>query len=438
MSHVHLQYQPSLPLSRGKLCLWLFLSTEIMFFAGLIGTYIVLRFGAPGDWPTPHTVHLVEVIGAFNTFVLICSSVTIVLSLEAARQNQYGAAKGWFLLTTVLGFLFLGVKMYEYNSKFVHGIYPQAPHSLVYDKPDIYYVQAVRENIKEQVRSLKEQETASAGKGLSEAQQQRLSLLENLLTHHVLWNERRAAKGKDAVAAKNVTDEEYREAAFHDLAFSIYPYSFHADEALVKEWQQHWTKEAQLLRERLEPIAIEQQQLTTQIAALDQQAKGVQERLDALQAEAKKLTPEENEAELKGVQEKIDAATAELAAFTTQTATFDAQKVALEAQVAPLQGRIDILPILAEHAEHGLNESSTVLHLMLPIMIPNGNMWASTYFLLTGFHAIHVAVGLIAFALILFLYRLDRTKAHIIENIGLYWHFVDLVWIFLFPLLYLF
>ena len=65
-------------------------------------------------------------------------------------------------------------------------------------------------------------------------------------------------------------------------------------------------------------------------------------------------------------------------------------------------------------------------------------MWASTYFLLTGFHAI-ARVG-----------RLDRVRhladdaagcrprAGMIENTGLYWHFVDLVWIFLFPLLYLF
>ena len=83
-----LQYQPALPIGRGKLCLWLFLSTEIMFFAGLIGTYIVLRFGAPpGTWPLPHDVHLQEYVGAFNTFVLICSSVTIVLALEAAKQQ---------------------------------------------------------------------------------------------------------------------------------------------------------------------------------------------------------------------------------------------------------------------------------------------------------------------------------------------------------------
>ena len=70
-------------------------------------------------------------------------------------------------------------------------------------------------------------------------------------------------------------------------------------------------------------------------------------------------------------------------------------------------------------------------------MIPSGNMWASTYFLLTGFHAFHVIIGLIAFACILPL-TLNHTRGNIIENIGLYWHFVDLVWIFLFPLLYLF
>ena len=73
--HIKLDYQPALPLPNGKLFLWLFLSTEIMFFAALIGTYIVIRWGAPTDsWPAPEDVHLVEMWGAINTFVLICSS----------------------------------------------------------------------------------------------------------------------------------------------------------------------------------------------------------------------------------------------------------------------------------------------------------------------------------------------------------------------------
>src|SRR5215813_13308241 len=124
-------YQPALPIPNGKTCLWLFLSTEIMFFAGLIGTYIVLRFGAIA-WPTPEDVHLSEPIGAFNTFVLICSSVTIVLALEAGKANKSGLARLFLLVTLILGSVFLGVKMYEYRAKFQHGIYPWKPHSLIY------------------------------------------------------------------------------------------------------------------------------------------------------------------------------------------------------------------------------------------------------------------------------------------------------------------
>ena len=71
------------------------------------------------------------------------------------------------------------------------------------------------------------------------------------------------------------------------------------------------------------------------------------------------------------------------------------------------------------------------------MMIPSGNMWSSTYFLMTGFHAIHVVVGLVIF-IVAFPMKLDARKANYLENAGLYWHFVDLVWIFLFPLLYLF
>src|SRR6201985_1491057 len=96
-AHVTLTYHPALPLTNGKLIIWLFLSTEIMFFAGLIGTYIVLRFGAP-TWPLPREVHRSEPIGAFNTFVLICSSVTVVLCLESARAGKASLAKGWLLL----------------------------------------------------------------------------------------------------------------------------------------------------------------------------------------------------------------------------------------------------------------------------------------------------------------------------------------------------
>jgi cytochrome c oxidase subunit III len=73
-----------------------------------------------------------------------------------------------------------------------------------------------------------------------------------------------------------------------------------------------------------------------------------------------------------------------------------------------------------------------------PHPIPSGNIFASTYFLMTGFHAIHVIVGMILFAIVLAQgAKLNERWTDWVENSGLYWHFVDLVWIFLFPLIYI-
>ena len=70
----------------------------------------------------------------------------------------------------------------------------------------------------------------------------------------------------------------------------------------------------------------------------------------------------------------------------------------------------------------------------------NSGLPASTYFVLTGLHAAHVTAGLIAVGyLIARTYQGGFTKTNhgAVENIGLYWHFVDIVWMFLFPLFYL-
>jgi cytochrome c oxidase subunit III len=174
--HGPLEYQPGLPIPLGKTIVWLFLSTEIMFFAGLIGTYVVLRFGAP-TWPRPHDVHLSEPIGAFNTFVLICSSVTVVLALEAARVNKAGVAKLFTLITFVLGCVFLGVKAYEYSAKFAHGIYPWRPHSQIYEKANLDYGSAARERAKALSSTLAAQETEAKAL-LSEDQAKQVAELE--------------------------------------------------------------------------------------------------------------------------------------------------------------------------------------------------------------------------------------------------------------------
>src|SRR5262245_49100078 len=120
----------ALPLPNGKLAMWLFLVTEIMFFTALIGTYLILRNSIPADpsrvikWPAPHDVHLVEWIGAFNTFVLILSSLTVVLAHYACMKGNFKQVTWYIAATTALGIVFLGVKAVEYKSKFDHDILP--------------------------------------------------------------------------------------------------------------------------------------------------------------------------------------------------------------------------------------------------------------------------------------------------------------------------
>jgi len=373
--HLKLEYHPGMPMSNGKTCMWLFLSTEIMFFAGLIGTYIVLRFGAPA-WPLPHEVHLSEPIGAFNTFVLICSSVSVVLALEAARLNRVGQAKAWIATTLVLGCIFLGVKAYEYKAKFSHGIYPQKPHSLIYEKPDLAYASMVRQTLEAyQVRLARVEEPST-----DELDQ--LAVTGTLLRYF--------ARPAELTAAQSGTQQG--QIALNQLAAAIMP---HGDQKQVQQ---------KLLKQ-------EQQDLEKQRESLGAE-------LSPLRAKQK---------ELKAQGEGDGAAEGQLAELNKKVATLGGEATAVE-------GRLNAISIL-EGAENGLNEKYHWLH--LPMVIPGGNMWASTYFLLTGFHALHVVVGLIVFALYLFI-RLDKERAPHIENIGLYWHFVDLVWIFLFPLLYLF
>ncbi|WP_254506621.1 cytochrome c oxidase subunit 3 [Anatilimnocola floriformis] len=446
--HLKLQYQRSLPIPNGKLCLWLFLSTEIMFFAGLIGAYIVLRFGAPsGSWPLPHDVHLVEWIGAMNTFVLICSSVTIVLAYEASKSNAVSVARGWLFLTLILGSVFLGVKMVEYRSKFAHGIYPAAPRSLLHEKADVYYLQDVRLKLAAQFDTLKSKQSASETDEklpkLTDEETKRLDTLTKLLDY-VKWTETIAAVDPDTLR---------RHVAMERLAMSIYPID-HSHESAEKKHEKivgilkdeyaevEGKKNAVNIHKtdlaKARAVAAEKHvKLEADIKALNEKKANLAKPAGTTSTEAGGTTfvaVQDQPAEAQQIDSQIAAATTELNKAKDEMAKIDADLVPLDAEVKLMDGRLNAQEVLV-NAHGGLNEHEKWLR--LPMMIPSGNMWASTYFLMTGFHAIHVLVGLIAFALIL-PKQLDSRKSHILENVGLYWHFVDLVWIFLFPLLYLF
>jgi heme/copper-type cytochrome/quinol oxidase subunit 3 len=103
-----------------KVGMWVFLCSEVMFFAGLIGSYVVLRFGASDAWGAPGEVLNVPVT-AVNTFILICSSVTMVKAFAAAEAGDQRGIRMFLLATTLLGATFLGVQAFEYTELVRHG-----------------------------------------------------------------------------------------------------------------------------------------------------------------------------------------------------------------------------------------------------------------------------------------------------------------------------
>lgn len=103
--------------------MWTFLITEIMFFGGLFLGYIVYRSLYPQAFAEASTL-LDYRLGAINTAVLICSSLTMVLAVRAAQLGQRRQLIIFLMLTIVLGSSFLVNKGFEYSHKFHEHLVP--------------------------------------------------------------------------------------------------------------------------------------------------------------------------------------------------------------------------------------------------------------------------------------------------------------------------
>jgi cytochrome c oxidase subunit 3 len=108
----------------STLGMWVFLVTEIMFFGGLFMAYLVYRAAQPMAFQEA-SAHLSIGWGAFNTAVLIFSSLTMALAVRAAQTSAPPKTQVmWLGATMFLGLVFLGVKVIEYTEKFTHHTVP--------------------------------------------------------------------------------------------------------------------------------------------------------------------------------------------------------------------------------------------------------------------------------------------------------------------------
>ncbi len=308
-----------LAIPNSKLCMWLFLGTEIMFFTAFIGTYIVLRMGSKG-WPTDTNVTHIKVFwGGLNTFVLILSSYFVVVAHEAMRDSNFARARKFLQMTFALACVFLGIKSYEYYGKWDHDILPG-----------------------------------------------------------------------------RIAENDYQ-----------------AQKKVLMESEAGVNRRLQNLISRLNSLKVEYQK--------PEPADDLTKQRAIIQDAASKL------------KETNNPSLSDYEGFIEMDKQFGDLKQSILAETFSLHDIEGKLEQLQNNAQWGFVFSA--VHPPHPILY--GNIFASCYFIMTGFHALHVVIGMLLFAIALG-QGLNLEKWHdFVENSGLYWHFVDLVWIFLFPLLYI-
>jgi cytochrome c oxidase subunit III len=107
----------------ATLGMWVFLATEILFFGGMFVAYTVYRAIYPAAFGAASR-HLDVVLGAVNTGVLLCSSLTMAMSVHEAQSGNRRMVMLFLTITMLLGLVFLGIKFFEYYQKYEEHLIP--------------------------------------------------------------------------------------------------------------------------------------------------------------------------------------------------------------------------------------------------------------------------------------------------------------------------
>ena len=108
-------------LNHRKMLMWAFLGSDCMFFGALIATYLVYQ-GKSLVGPYPIDVFDIPVTSV-STFVLLMSSMSMVLAYAALTQNKINGFRIWMASTAIMGATFIGFQVYEFSSFSTHHIH---------------------------------------------------------------------------------------------------------------------------------------------------------------------------------------------------------------------------------------------------------------------------------------------------------------------------
>ncbi len=485
--------RPDTGLWNAKVGIWLFLASEVMLFGGLFSGYLFLRLGSLGepDYFWPEGVLSVG-FGFVNTIILILSSVFVVVAWLQLKLRNFKKFQFWMILVVLCAAVFLVNKGFEYAAKFKHYGIKLSDNSIVegHGIDDTIRYEGIKEltidvarfngqfleNVYGDTPKFREVLSVNAeGKpvlgepielDVKEVEKIEDRINEKLREEHLASNEEQKAKDPDFKAIRWLP------------AMGIKQISLIADEEFS----------IQISRKKLRksfPDSVKFRDQTSLKGTISKLTPGLYlEAVDRIDLRATDSDSPESEtlvwkylgqeSLLKDDQSDGEGKEHANTGFNEEdqkakddSNPHDPKKEAEMAKKIFLGARQDVLDEAKEknteadfeetlnHSVLKWKDSEDEVHAShAPILVPwedvklysnftpKWNTFYAIYFTLTGLHGLHVLLG----ALVLLYFAVfgkklfDKDPEHMANRVevgGLFWHFVDLVWIFLFPILYL-
>jgi heme/copper-type cytochrome/quinol oxidase subunit 3 len=448
--------RPDTGLYNAKVGIWLFLASEVMLFGGLFSSYIFLRVGADYPWP----VHELGVtLGFVNTLVLIGSSVTVLLAWASLKLRRIFQFRLYMIITVLCALTFMVIKSIEYKGKFAHYsvtltdgtiLTGHLPHGYEIEFGDVKVlnltvagktsavdadpVSYVLPYVKGEVPKFKTEsgeeitlDASSFAKIKSEARA-------------------KAAAKAEADGLKEVPQWTVKLIPATPLTFSVPPSKLLAKpvpDAKTIAFRDGTSVEGQVVNDKL----------TIEVDGVDLRGTPDKEKSLAwnehyLGTAWKKAFIEQRNHAATEFKEKYGDARDPNKSATQQKHLFYLHIKSATPEAAHGEGAHKA----EAHAPAENGDAHASHHPEVQLerkdvhffsnFTPKLNSFYAIYFTLTGLHGLHVVAGALVLAyFVIFNGRMLREDperlANRVEVGGLFWHFVDLVWIFLFPLLYL-
>jgi heme/copper-type cytochrome/quinol oxidase subunit 3 len=425
--------RPDTGLFNSKIGIWLFLASEVMLFGGLFSSYIFLRINADYPWPVQD---LKIMPGWINTFVLIFSSITVLQAWAALKLRQYGRFQIYMSLTLLCALGFMGIKAYEYAGKFKHYGLKFTDGSVIeghLSSPD---------DIRIRMRNVTSVTVENKKLGTD------VGFLKGMLAEGATWPKFKTEKGEEIELTQDWLSTQAKGTTYtltsvtpFDMSLNRRKIMFHNAEgaALVDGTQIKGTlgdgaddkgDNYFLVVNRIDLRQVEDWETSMAMKHLEEQHPSLK-----LKEQFTKHREEEIEKFHKRFGEDSDYREVSLSHKHVMTMDFEPVSHGESGGAPAAEG---------EHSgDHGVELSIADQDVRFcSNFTPQYNTFYAIYFALTGLHGLHVIGG--ALVLGYFLVRgrklYQKNPEHLANRVevgGLFWHFVDLVWIFLFPLLYL-